>query len=86
MIKKNHELVTKGPYKIIRHPQYLCQILLDLGATAATLGYVIGLLALIEIPIYIMRASMEDKLLAKYFSEKFSDYKKKSGFMIPFIG
>jgi len=86
MIKKKHELVTKGPFKIIRHPQYVCQIILDLGATAATLGYVVGLLALIEIPIYIMRASVEDKLLAKYFVEKFSDYKKKSGFMIPFIG
>jgi protein-S-isoprenylcysteine O-methyltransferase Ste14 len=86
MIKKKHELITKGPYNIIRHPQYLCQIILDLGATAATLGYVVGLLALIEIPIYIMRASVEDKLLAKYFVEKFSDYKKKSGFMIPFIG
>ena len=86
IIKKNHELVTKGPFKIIRHPQYLCQILLNIGATAATFGYIVGFLALIEIPIYIMRASMEDKLLAKYFSEKFSDYKKKSGFMIPFIG
>ncbi|MCU0333384.1 MAG: isoprenylcysteine carboxylmethyltransferase family protein [Ignavibacteriaceae bacterium] len=86
MIKKNHELITKGPFKIIRHPQYLCQILLDLGATAATFGYIVGFLALVEIPIYIMRASLEDKLLAKYFSEKFSDYKKKSGFMIPFIG
>jgi protein-S-isoprenylcysteine O-methyltransferase Ste14 len=86
MIKKKHELVSKGPYNIIRHPQYLCQIILDLGATAATLGYVVGLLTLIEIPIYIMRASVEDKLLAKYFVEKFSDYKKKSGFMIPFIG
>jgi len=86
MIKRNHELVTKGPFKVIRHPQYLCQILLDLGATAATFGYIVGLLALIEIPIYIMRASMEDKLLAKYFAEKFSDYKKKTGFMIPFIG
>jgi protein-S-isoprenylcysteine O-methyltransferase Ste14 len=86
MIKKNHELITKGPFAIIRHPQYLCQILLDLGATAATFGYIVGFLALVEIPIYIMRASMEDKLLAKYFSEKFSDYKKKSGFMIPFIG
>jgi len=86
IIKKNHELVTKGPFKIIRHPQYLCQILLNIGATAATFGYIVGFLALIEIPIYIMRASMEDKLLAKYFSERFSDYKKKSGFMIPFIG
>jgi len=86
MIKKNHELITKGPFKIIRHPQYLCQILLDVGAAAATLSYVVGFLALIEIPIYIMRASLEDKLLAKYFTEKFSDYKKKTGFMIPFIG
>ena len=86
MIKKNHELITKGPFKFIRHPQYLCQILLDLGATAATFSYILGFLALIEIPIYIMRASLEDKLLAKYFTEKFSDYKKKTGFMIPFIG
>jgi protein-S-isoprenylcysteine O-methyltransferase Ste14 len=86
MIKKNHELVTTGPFKLIRHPQYLCQILLDLGATAATFSYIVGMFAIIEIPIYIMRASVEDKLLAKYFAEKFSDYKKKSGFMIPFIG
>jgi protein-S-isoprenylcysteine O-methyltransferase Ste14 len=86
MIKKNHELVTKGPFKMIRHPQYMCQILLDAGATAATLGYLVGFLALIEIPIYIMRASMEDKLLEKHFGEKFSDYRKKSGFMFPFIG
>ena len=86
MIKKNHELIMKGPFSVVRHPQYMCQILLDLGAAAATLSYVVGFLALIEIPIYIMRASTEDKLLNKYFAEKFSDYKKKSGFMIPFIG
>ena len=86
VIKKKHDLITTGPFKIIRHPQYLCQILLDLGATAATLGYVVGFLALIEIPIYIMRASLEDKLLSKHFMENFSEYKKRSGFMIPFIG
>jgi protein-S-isoprenylcysteine O-methyltransferase Ste14 len=86
IIKKKHELVEKGPFKIVRHPQYLCQILLDIGAVAATLSYIVGGFALIEIPIYIMRALMEDKLLAKYFKEEFSAYKKKSGFMIPFIG
>lgn len=86
MVKKKHELVTKGPFKVIRHPQYFCQILLDLGAAAATLSYIVGGLALIEIPIYIMRAAMEDKLLAKHFADEFIAYKKKSGFMIPFIG
>ena len=86
MVKKNHQLVTKGPFKIIRHPQYLCQIILDIGAAVATLSYVVSGLAIIEIPVYIMRAAAEDKLLAKYFTESFSEYKKKSGFMIPFIG
>ena len=86
LVKKNQDLVTKGPFKMIRHPQYMCQILLDLGAAAATLGYIVGILALIEIPIYIMRASVEDKLLSKNFAERFSEYKKKSGFMFPFIG
>lgn len=86
LIKKNHELVTSGPFKFIRHPQYLCQLLVDLGGAAATLSYIVGGLAIIEIPIYIMRASIEDKLLAKHFTEEFSAHKKKSGFMLPFIG
>lgn len=86
MIKKKHELVTKGPFKILRHPQYFCQILVDIGGAMATLSYVLSGFALIEIPIYIMRASVEDKLLAKYFGDKFTQYKKKSGFFFPFIG
>ena len=86
MIKKKHELVTKGPFKAIRHPQYFCQILVDIGGAMATLSYVLSGFALIEIPIYIMRASVEDKLLAKYFGDEFTQYKKKSGFFVPFIG
>jgi len=86
MIKKKHELVIKGPFKVVRHPQYFCQILVDIGGTMATLSYVLSGFALIEIPIYIMRASVEDKLLAKYFGDEFTQYKKKSGFFFPFIG
>ncbi|NNG25934.1 MAG: isoprenylcysteine carboxylmethyltransferase family protein [Ignavibacteriaceae bacterium] len=86
MIKKDHKFVTGGPFKFIRHPQYLCQLIVDLGGAVATLSYVVGGLAIIEIPIYILRASIEDKLLAKHFKEEFSAHKKKSGFMLPFIG
>jgi len=86
IIKKDHQLITTGPFRYIRHPQYFSQILINIGGTTATLSYVLGFLTLIEIPIYIMRALLEDKLLAKYFADQFSAYKKKSGFMIPFIG
>jgi len=86
IIKKDHQLVTTGPFRYIRHPQYFSQILINIGGTTATVSYVLGILTLVEIPIYIMRALLEDKMLAKHFAEQFSAYKKKSGFMIPFIG
>lgn len=85
-IKKEHQLITKCPFRFIRHPQYLSQILMDLGATIATLSFILAPLVIIEIPFLIMRASLEDKLLEKYFGENFKNYKKKSGMLIPFIG
>jgi protein-S-isoprenylcysteine O-methyltransferase Ste14 len=85
-IKKDHHLVTSGPFKFIRHPQYLSQFLMDLGGAAATLSFILAPLALIQLPFLFMRASMEDKLLEKHFGENFRSYKKKTGMIIPFIG
>ena len=86
MIIKEHTLVKSGPFKVIRHPQYLSQILLDIGGAFATLSYVVIILAIIEIPFLVMRALLEEKLLEKHFKEGYKEYKNKSGFMFPFIG
>ncbi len=85
-IRKSHSLVTSGPFKMIRHPQYFSQILLDLGGALATLSFILVPLAIIQIPFLFMRASLEDKLLEKHFGEDFRVYKKKSGQFLPFIG
>jgi protein-S-isoprenylcysteine O-methyltransferase Ste14 len=86
LIYKNHELINKGPYSILRHPQYLSQILMDIGGGIALMSYILLPLAIIEIPFLIMRALLEERLLEKNFKEQFSTYKKKTGFLIPFIG
>lgn len=87
VVMKGHNLVTKGIYRFIRHPQYLSQILSDLGAGLALMSYlVIPMVLLFELPLFILRAITEEKMLNKHFGKEFSDYKKKSGFMIPFIG
>jgi protein-S-isoprenylcysteine O-methyltransferase Ste14 len=85
-IKRDHHLVTKGPFKFIRHPQYLSQFLMDIGGAAATLSFILAPLALIQIPFLFLRASMEDKLLEKHFGENFRSYKEKTGMIFPFIG
>lgn len=86
IIFRNHSLVTKGPYKFVRHPQYISQFIIDLCAGLALLSWLLTPLALIELPLLILRASFEDRLLQKHFKESFNEYKKKSGFIIPFIG
>lgn len=87
VIQKNQSLVTTGIYRFIRHPQYLSQILSDLGAGIALLNFmVIPAVLLLELPLFILRAKAEDRLLEKYFDDEFTEYKKKSGFFIPFIG
>jgi len=86
LILKDHKLVTSGPFKLIRHPQYLSQILMDIGGGIATLSYIVIIIALIEVPFLIMRALLEEKILEKHFKENFSEYKSKSSFMLPFLG
>ena len=85
-IKKDHQLVTSGPFKFVRHPQYLSQFLMDIGGAAATLSFILAPLALIQIPFLFLRASLEDKILEKHFGENFRNYKKKSGMFFPYIG
>lgn len=86
VIKKNHQLVIAGPFKIVRHPQYLAQFLLDMGAAFATLSFILSPLAVILLPFLFMRASLEDELLEKHFGEHFRNFKKKTGMLVPFIG
>lgn len=60
LIFKNHNLITNGFYKYIRHPQYLSQILSDLGVGIAIMGYlIIPMVFLIELPLFILRAILK---------------------------
>ena len=87
VIKKNHALITTGFHKTIRHPQYISQVISDLGLGIAICSYlVIPLFLFIELPLFILRAKKEEELLKSYFGEGFIEYKQRSSFMIPFIG
>jgi protein-S-isoprenylcysteine O-methyltransferase Ste14 len=76
LIYKNHKLVSKGPYRFMRHPQYVSQLFIDFGGAIAVMSYVLIIIAIIEIPFIFMRSRMEDKLLAKHFKEDYPKYKR----------
>lgn len=76
-----HKVVTKGPYKIVRHPGYLSGILFSL-AIPLLIG---SALTFIPTGIYIMlmmiRTELEDKTLQKELN-LYSEYTKKTRYRL----
>lgn len=80
-------LITKGPYRFCRHPQYLSFIILVLGFDLM-LRSVIGIVftLFLSIPSVIYRARVEDKLLKNKFGKEWENYAQNTGFLFPKLG
>lgn len=83
-IRKNHQLVTTGPYRKIRHPMYLSFILLGIGMTLITANWVIAFFTLLPPSIaYLRRSKREEEMMEKAFGETYREYKGKTGSLLP---
>ncbi|MCX8056588.1 MAG: isoprenylcysteine carboxylmethyltransferase family protein [Ignavibacteria bacterium] len=83
VIYKNHQLIDKGFFKVIRHPIYLSQILQDFFAGIALLNIPILVMTLfLEFPLYLKRANLEEEFLIKNVNN-YSEYKRRVGKWLP---
>lgn len=93
---RNQGLVTSGPYRYIRHPQYTGFILLSLGLTVIsykilTSTFGIGWLSpeatialwFGQFAVYIILALIEDSYLSKTYGESYAEYKQNTAFLLP---
>jgi len=66
VIHKDHELITSGPYRFIRHPMYL-GFLLMMFSIPLSLGSFIAFVVSLFLPIvYIYRIGIEEKMLMSH--------------------
>lgn len=82
--KVEPELVTSGPYHLVRHPIYSGLLAGGMG-TAIALSWV-WLLAVALAGIYfIYSATAEERYLTEQFPERYAAYKHTTKMLLPFI-
>jgi protein-S-isoprenylcysteine O-methyltransferase Ste14 len=82
-IQENHELIRRGPYRIVRHPIYAGMLLAGFGTTLAlhTAGAAMGLVLLIA--TYVTKIGREDRWLVKELGESYAGYKRSVAAILP---
>jgi len=78
--------LTKGPYRIIRHPIYLSYSVAWLAAPVATHNIFLGLTAVFMIACYVISAREEERLMAAGArGAEYAEFCARTWRMIPFI-
>jgi len=94
-IKRKKGLVTSGPYRLVRNPQYFGAILFTSNLTSRSYREVLGdvgwlgpegtlLIWFGTLGAYILLAWVEEMHLLGVFGEAYSEYRNKTAFLIPF--
>jgi protein-S-isoprenylcysteine O-methyltransferase Ste14 len=79
-------LVTKGPYRLVRHPGYLADLLMWFGAGFATANWIVPVsLAIPMMGAYWYRMQVEEAMLADAFPQEFPDYAGHTWRLVPLL-
>jgi len=83
-LHKNHQLITTGSYKYIRHPITISFIPVMISIFLLTSNWLIGVPALVlTITILIVRTPVEETQLLDRFGDEYKQYKKRTGKFFP---
>lgn len=82
-IRKEHSLVTEGPYKYIRHPMYSFSVLSFMGFSLLTANWFIGITGLVALIFLAVRTPIEESKLEEAFGEAYREYAKNTARFIP---
>src|ERR1700720_890644 len=84
-IKQGHELITTGPYAVVRHPIYT-GILLGFLGMAIAISQVRGFIAFVLIFLaFWAKLRMEEKWMRSQFGETYAAYARETAALVPYL-
>jgi protein-S-isoprenylcysteine O-methyltransferase Ste14 len=84
-IKQGHELITSGPYAVVRHPIYT-GILTGFLGMAIAISQVRGLIVFVLIFLALwIKLRMEEQWMRSEFGETYATYARATAALVPYV-
>lgn len=80
-IQENHQVASRGPYRLVRHPGYLGNLIGCLGQPLMFGSWWSFIPAILTIIVFVIRTSLEDKTLQKELNG-YAEYVKQVRFRL----
>jgi protein-S-isoprenylcysteine O-methyltransferase Ste14 len=85
-IRDEHQLVTDGIFKSIRHPMYAAHILWAIANVMMLPNWLAGYAFLIFSAVqYLSRVKLEEQMMIEQFGEQYESYMQRTGRLMPRI-
>ena len=86
-IDAKHRLVTRGVYRLLRHPMYTSFFVSGLGQALLLANWVAGPAALVAVAaLVLVRLPNEEAMMIEAFGDEYRDYMRRTGGVVPRLG
>ena len=86
-LREEHELVTEGVYRSVRHPMYASMWLWGLAQALLLQNWIAGWASLVLfLPLYLLRVPREERMMLDEFGEAYRAYMNRTGRVVPRLG
>jgi protein-S-isoprenylcysteine O-methyltransferase len=85
-IEKDHEVVQRGPFRVVRHPSYTGVLLAFVGFALSLRNWAALLAILLPIgAAFIHRMNVEEEALSRALGAHYANYMKRTKRLVPFV-
>jgi protein-S-isoprenylcysteine O-methyltransferase Ste14 len=84
-LQEDHQLVTSGPYRMVRHPRYACILLYNLGLALLFRSWLALLLLGLLAVVLLWRIQAEEALMHQGFGAEWESYVQRTKRLIPWV-